>query len=132
MSEKKGIYVVLINVHGLVRGTNPEIGRDADTDNQTRYVVEVAQALAKHPRVERVDLMTRLISDSKVSSDYSVPIEDLGNGAHIVRLECGPGRYMRKELLWPHLFGFADQALQHVKKIGRVPDIIHSHYADSG
>jgi sucrose-phosphate synthase len=132
MSEKKGIYVVLINVHGLVRGTNPEIGRDADTDSQTRYVVEVAQALAKHPRVERVDLMTRLISDSKVSSDYSVPIEDLGNGAYIVRLECGPGRYIRKELLWPHLFGFSDQALQHVKKIGRVPDIIHSHYADSG
>jgi len=132
ISEKKGIYVVLISVHGLVRGTNLEIGRDADTDSQTRYVVEMAQALAKHPRVQRVDLMTRLISDPKVSSDYAAPIEELGNRAYIVRLECGPNRYVRKELLWPHLFSFSDQALQHVKKVGQMPDIIHSHYADSG
>lgn len=131
MKEGNRLYIVLINVHGLIRGENLEIGRDADTNEQIDYVVELAKTLSRHPMVDRVDLLTRLISDSKVGPDYSVPIEDLGNGAYIVRLDCGPNRYLRKEVLWPYLYNFSDQALQHVKKVGRIPDIVHSHYADS-
>lgn len=127
-----GLYVVLVSVHGLIRGQELELGRDADTGGQTRYVVELARALAAHPAIARVDLLTRRIVDPKVSSDYAEPEELLCPGARIVRLSCGPRRYLRKEVLWPYLDSFTDAALQHVRRVGRVPDWVHSHYADAG
>jgi len=133
MSEKgTGLYIALISVHGLIRGKNLELGRDADTGGQTLYAVELARALAEQPEVERVDLFTRRVIDGKVSGDYAVPVEPLSMKANIIRMACGPRRYLRKEVLWPHLDGFIDQALQYIRKIGHVPDIIHGHYADAG
>jgi sucrose-phosphate synthase len=132
MTEPGQLYIMLISVHGLIRGENLELGRDADTGGQILYVVELARALAAQPNVARVDLLTRRIIDPKVSTDYAQPEEKLGENAYLIRLDCGPRRYLRKEVLWPHLQGFIDRALQHVRSVGRVPDIIHSHYADAG
>lgn len=95
-------------------------------------MVELARALAEHPNVSRVDLVTRQINDPKVSADYAVPLEHIAPKAHIVRLPFGPRRYLRKEVLWPYLDSMADQALQYIRSVGRIPDIIHSHYADAG
>ena len=39
------LFIVLISVHGLIRGHDLELGRDADTGGQTKYVVELARAL---------------------------------------------------------------------------------------
>lgn len=128
----EGLYLVLISVHGLIRGEHLELGRDADTGGQTLYVVELARALARHPEVGRVDLLTRRVVDSRVDDSYAVAEEDLGDGAWIVRLDCGPKRYLRKEKLWPHLDCFADNALGHIRKVGLRPDVIHGHYADAG
>lgn len=130
--ESKQLYIILISVHGLIRGEAMELGRDADTGGQVLYVVELARALAAQPNVARVDLLTRRILDPKVSADYAKPEELLGDNAHLIRLDCGPRRYLRKEVLWPHLQGFIDRALQHVRSVGRSPDVIHSHYADAG
>lgn len=137
-----GLYIMLISIHGLVRGKNLELGRDADTGGQTKYVVELARALAKHPDVGQVDLLTRQVFDPKVDDTYAEPIEvltDSSNDSHhkngnarIVRIPCGPRRYLRKEVLWPHLDSFVDNVLQHVRRVGRIPDFIHGHYADAG
>jgi sucrose-phosphate synthase len=129
---KDGLYVQLISIHGLVRSQNMELGRDADTGGQIKYVVELAKALAEHPDVGRVDLLTRQIIDSKVDADYAAEEEVITSGANIIRLPCGPKRYLRKEVLWPHIDSFVDQALKHIRRIGRVPDFVHSHYADAG
>jgi sucrose-phosphate synthase len=132
MSQSPGLYIVLVSVHGLIRGHNLELGRDADTGGQTKYVVELACTLAKNPQVERVDLVTRLVNDPKVSSDYAQPVEILADKAQIIRLACGPRRYLRKEVLWTHLDTFADELLRHIRKVGRIPHVIHTHYADAG
>jgi sucrose-phosphate synthase len=132
MGLNNGLYIILISIHGLIRSDNLELGRDADTGGQTKYVVELARALAKHPDVERVDLVTRMVIDPKVSDDYAQPIEPLSDKAQIVRLPCGPRRYLRKEVLWAHLDSFADELLRHIRQVGRLPDVIHSHYADAG
>jgi len=126
------LYIVLISVHGLIRSENLELGRDADTGGQTSYIVELAKALASHPDVGRVDLLTRQVIDAKISADYAEPEEVLSDKASIIRLPCGPRRYLRKEVLWPYLDVFTDYALQHIRKVGRVPDVVHSHYADGG
>lgn len=127
-----GLYILLISIHGLIRGVDPELGRDADTGGQVLYVVELARALAADPHVARVDLLTRRVDDPKVSPDYAQPLERLGDKANIIRFPCGPRRYLRKEVLWPYLDCFADHALAHVRTVGRCPDVVHAHYADAG
>ncbi|MFQ3618840.1 MAG: HAD family hydrolase [Cyanobacteriota bacterium] len=128
-----GLYVALISVHGLIRGQNMELGRDADTGGQVKYVVELARALAQQPGVAAVDLFTRLIASPDVDRDYSEEIESLGGKARIVRIMAGPPEeYIPKEQLWDHLDSFVDNMLAFFRTSDRVPDIIHSHYADAG
>ena len=57
-SKGDGMYVMLISVHGLIRGHGLELGRDADTGGQVKYVVELARAVGAQPDVRRVDLIT--------------------------------------------------------------------------
>ena len=132
MNEDRGLYIVLVSLHGLIRGENLELGRDSDTGGQTKYVVELARALAEEEGVERVDLFTRLIEDPHVSDDYAVPVEKIAENTRIVRIPFGPKKYIRKEQLWRHLSSFVDGALHHFRSVGRSPDFIHGHYADAG
>ncbi len=130
--SKDGLYIMMFSVHGLVRGSNLEMGRDADTGGQIKYVVELAKALSRHEKVRKVDLFTRLIDDKTVSDDYARPIEPLGDNCRIVRLQCGGRKYMRKELLWPYLGEYTDRVLKFIKKENDIPDLVHGHYADAG
>jgi len=127
-----GLRLLHLNLHGLIRSHNLELGRDSDTGGQTLYVLELVKGLAARPEVDKVQLLTKLIVDRKVSSDYSKPIEKISNCAEIVRVPFGPKRYVRKELLWPYLDDLADQIVQLLQKESRLPDWIHAHYADAG
>lgn len=157
---KKCLYIVLISLHGLVRGENMELGRDSDTGGQVKYVVELARALVSMPEVYRVDLLTRQVASLEVDWSYGEPTEMLAHaspdcsisdngessGAYIVRIPCGPrDEYIRKELLWPHIQEFVDGCLTHVLNMAKVlgeqinegehfvwPHVIHGHYADAG
>ncbi|XP_008794597.2 probable sucrose-phosphate synthase 2 [Phoenix dactylifera] len=158
-NKGKKQYIVLISLHGLVRGENMELGRDSDTGGQVKYVVELARALSMMPGVYRVDLFTRQITSPDVDWSYGEPTEMLSSGqydadgndvgesagAYIIRIPCGPrDKYLRKELLWPHLQEFVDGALAHILNMSRVlgeqigggqpawPYVIHGHYADAG
>ena len=126
------LYFVHISIHGLIRGEDLELGRDADTGGQCKYVLELVKALAEHENVGQVDLFTRLVADPKVSSDYAHPIEALGNNAFIRRITAGPRRYLHKESLWRYLDAFIDHSLALFRENGRLPDVIHAHYADAG
>ncbi len=125
-------YILLISIHGLIRGKELELGRDADTGGQTKYVLELAQSLSKHPEIQQVDLMTKLLIDPQVSSDYSKLIEVLNPKANIIRIACGSNEYIPKEELWDYLDIFADNAISYLQSQARMPDVIHSHYADAG
>jgi len=127
------LHILMISVHGLIRGHDLELGRDADTGGQTTYVVELARGLARHPDVAQVDLVTRLIDDPSVDEDYARAEEPLGEHVRILRTPFGPsGRYMRKELLWPYLDQMVDRCLHLLRRQDCPPDLIHSHYADAG
>ena len=132
-NDKSGLYIAMISVHGLIRGHDLELGRDADTGGQIKYVAEVARAVSQLSGVAGVDLFTRLMSSSKVDEDYAEEIEDLGDGARIVRIIAGPAEeYFPKEALWDHLDSFVDNMLTFIRNASLTPDIIHSHYADAG
>ncbi|BAT88868.1 hypothetical protein VIGAN_05250300 [Vigna angularis var. angularis] len=155
--KEKKLYLVLLSLHGLVRGENMELGRDSDTGGQIKYVVELARALAKMPGVYRVDLFTRQISSPEIDWSYGEPTEMLtvggddddnigeSSGAYIIRIPFGPrDKYLQKELLWPYIQEFVDGALAHILNMSKVlgeqvgggqpvwPYVIHGHYADAG
>ncbi|KAJ0972860.1 hypothetical protein J5N97_020819 [Dioscorea zingiberensis] len=155
--QNKQLYIVLISLHGLIRGEDMELGRDSDTGGQVKYVVELARALGGTKGVYRVDLLTRQVSGPDVHWSYGEPVEMLtpgdrnshvdSCGAYIIRLPFGPGqRYISKESLWPYIPEFVDRALAHITNValslgdqleaggGRPiwPYVIHGHYADAG
>ncbi len=130
--ESSELYILMISVHGLIRGGELELGADADTGGQTKYVVELARALGESPGVGRVDLLTRRIGDPAVANDYGQESEPLGDNSQIIRLPAGPDDYLRKELLWDHLDSLVDHTLDYLHQQGRTPHIIHAHYADAG
>ena len=122
----------MISVHGLIRGYDLELGRDADTGGQTKYVVDLASALAEREDVEQIDLITRRLIDPAVSDDYAQTLESLSDKARIVRIEAGPEEYIPKEQLWDHLDSFMDNLVTWLNEQPRMPDLVHSHYADAG
>ena len=127
-----GLRLLHLHLHGLIRSHDLELGRDSDTGGQTLYVLELVKGLSIRPEVENVQLITRLIVDRRVSSDYSKSIEKISNSAEILRLPFGPKRYIRKELLWPYLDDLADQIVQKLQQEDQLPNWIHAHYADAG
>jgi len=131
-SENPKLYILLISIHGLIRGHDLELGRDADTGGQTLYVVELARALGEREDVERVDLVTRRVVDPSVSADYAQAEEPLSGKVRIIRMDAGPDEYIAKEQLWDHLDSFTDNLVDWIREQPRVPDIVHSHYADAG
>ena len=131
LRKKGGLKVTLISLHGLIRTDDPELGRDADTGGQVKYVLELARKMSQHPNIREVELLTRQIVDDKVGPDYSQLEEPIAEKARIVRIPFGPKRYLAKEKLWPYLEMFVDQTLVHFRRTG-IPDIIHGHYADAG
>jgi sucrose-phosphate synthase len=126
------MYLLLISIHGLVRGHDLELGRDADTGGQTKYVVDLARALAERADVTQVDLVTRRVIDPNISADYAAPIEPLTAKARIIRIEAGPAEYLPKEALWDHLDSFMDNLVSWLNEQGQRPAVVHSHYADAG
>ncbi|KAF0904030.1 hypothetical protein E2562_031547 [Oryza meyeriana var. granulata] len=159
ISSVDKLYIVLISLHGLVRGENMELGRDSDTGGQVKYVVELAKALSSCPGVYRVDLLTRQILAPNFDRSYGEPVEALSStsfknfkqergensGAYIVRIPFGPkDKYLAKEHLWPFIQEFVDGALSHIVQMSRSigeeiscghpvwPAVIHGHYASAG
>ncbi len=130
--DDRPLRVLMLSLHGLVRGHDLELGRDADTGGQVTYVVELARALGRSPAVERVDLLTRLVEDPRVSSDYACPVEELGGRARILRVPFGPRRYVRKVHLWGDLDHLVDRCLTLLGESVGLPHVLHSHYADAG
>lgn len=136
MSEEpqsgKKLYLLLISIHGLIRGENLELGCDADTGGQTKYVLDLAKSLGQCDSVYQVDLVTQKITDSAVSGDYSNTIENISEKARIIRIDTGLDVYTPKEQLWDHLDIFLDNLVNWLNQQSNSPDLVHSHYADAG
>ena len=102
IKESKGLYIQLYNIHGLIRGKELELGRDADTGGQTKYVLELAKSLSMQDEVAEIEIITRVIKDKTASEDYSQTEEIVNDKLKIIRIGCGGRKYIRKEKLWNH------------------------------
>jgi sucrose-phosphate synthase len=125
-----GFYIQLFSPHGLIRFSNPEIGRDKDTGGQVKYVLELLESLSHHPEIRKVDLFTRKIIDKRTSVSYEKEIEIVNEKARIVRMACGGNTYRQKEQLWDFLDEFIDSTIRFIDEEADFPDVVHGHYAD--
>jgi len=130
--HKSKIYIQMFSIHGLIRAENMELGRDADTGGQIKYVIELGKYLSAQQDIARVDLFTRLIAEKSVSSDYAQPVEPINDKFRIIRIQCGGRKYIRKELLWPHMDEYIDKTIKFIKRQEAIPDLFHGHYPDGG
>ena len=55
----RGLDVLMLSLHGLIRGQAPELGRDPDTGGQVTYVLELARTLVLDPKVILLDAAQR-------------------------------------------------------------------------
>jgi sucrose-6F-phosphate phosphohydrolase len=130
-NRKRGLYVQIHSMHGLINMNYTDIGRDEDTGGQVIYVIELAKALSKLPQIGQVDLMTRRIEDSRYPS-YGKRFEYINDKLKIVRLDCGGKGYIKKVRLWPHIKEYVKNVMEYNDNEGGTPDVIHANYADAG
>jgi sucrose-phosphate synthase len=130
--ETKKTNILLLNLHGLIRGDSPEIGKDLDNGGQIVYALEHAYTLSENPRVQKVILFTRLIDDPALHPDYKVIREEVNPNFIIYRIPFGGRKYRLKEQLWEHLDSFVANAVHLIRKEQMDIDWIHGHYADAG
>ena len=126
-----GLYIQMHSVHGLFRGHDLQLGYDEDTGGQIVYVLELAKALGQLKDVDRVDILTRRIIDDE-HPGYDEEVEKVTDNVNIVRIECGPKKYIKKVKLWPYIGEYVKNTKKFIKKLGRKPDILQSNYADAG
>ncbi|MEW5822501.1 MAG: glycosyltransferase [Cyanobacteriota bacterium] len=125
------MYIQIYQVHGLIRSKNLELGIDEDTGGQIIYVIELAKALGNLSEVSRVDIVTRLFKDEN-HPGYSIPFENINDKVGIVRVPCGPSKYLRKVELRDYIDEFYDNIQYYIETEEDKPDVIHSNYVDAG
>ena len=128
-----GHYLLLLSIHGLIRGQDLELGRDADTGGQTKYVVDLARAVAAHRRRGAVDLVTRRVDRPRRSATTTPFRSNRCQTRHGSSASTpDPTEYIRKEAAVGSPRQLRGQSGDWLNEQPRMPDLVHSHYADAG
>ncbi|MEX2043456.1 MAG: glycosyltransferase [Patescibacteria group bacterium] len=119
--HKRFRRVLMLHPHGHVEYP-PPLGK-TDTGGQTIYVLQLAQALAKHGI--KVDIFTRQLDD--------LPAEEaVGKDVRIIRIEACGTEFIPKEKIYETIPTLAKGIRQWIGKKRVRYDVIHSHYWDGG
>jgi sucrose-phosphate synthase len=126
------VHVAFINPQGNFDPKDSYWTAHPDFGGQLVYVKELALAMGNLGH--KVDIVTRRIVDPDwpefESATDSYP--DAPN-VRILRIPCGPDRFLPKEELWPYLgTEFVPNLLAHYEEEGSLPDAVTAHYGDGG
>ena len=125
------MHIAFLNPQGNFDPADRYWTAHPDFGGQLVYVKEVAQALGRLGL--RADILTRRVVDPAWEG-FEHELDAYPGHPHvgIIRLDCGPAGFLRKELLWPHLPEWSEQILAFYRREGRMPDVWTGHYADGG
>ncbi len=129
------MHVAFVNPHGNFDPHDSRLTVHPDFGGQLVYVKSIAQALAALGH--RVDILTRQILDPnwpEFAGSFDHYTDVLGQkSVRIVRLPCGPQKFLSKEYLWPYLgTEWVPNILAFYQEEGGLPDVFTAHYADGG
>jgi sucrose-phosphate synthase len=126
------MHIGFLNPQGNFDPKDSHLTEHPDFGGQLVYVKNVALMMAKYDH--RVDILTRQIIDPDWPefADKFDGYPDAPN-VRIIRFKAGPDKFLRKELLWPHLVrDWIPNILQFYQEEGSFPDVMTTHYGDGG
>jgi sucrose-phosphate synthase len=123
--------VAFVNPQGNFDRRNSYLASHPDFGGQLVYVREVARMLGSMGH--HADILTRRVTDP----DWPEFAEDTDEypgheNVRILRVPCGPDRFLPKEELWPYLGEWTENVASLYKDERSWPDFWTGHYADGG
>ena len=126
------MHVAFLNPQGNFDPQDSYWTAHPDFGGQLVYVKELALAMGNLGH--RVDIVTRRVIDPdwpEFASDTDSYPE--APNVRILRIPCGPDRFLPKEELWPFLgTEFVPRLLERYEREGSLPDAVTAHYGDGG
>ncbi len=128
------MHIAFLNPQGNFDPADSHWTEHADFGGQLVYVKELALAMGELGH--RVDIITRRIMDPDWPQFAAFldgyPGRPEAN-VRILRIPCGPDRFLPKEELWPHLGpDWVSGILDFYRNEGALPHAFTAHYADGG
>jgi len=123
--------VAFLNPQGNFDPRNSYLASHPDFGGQLVYVREVARVLGEMGH--KADILTRRIDDPgwpEFARDTDAYPDQ--ENIRILRIPCGPERFLPKEELWPYLGEWAENVAGLYRGEGSWPDLWTGHYADGG
>ena len=126
------MHVAFINPQGNFDPEDSYWTAHPDFGGQLVYVKELALAMGNLGH--HVDIVTRRIVDP-VWPEFAGETDAYPGAPNvrILRIPCGPERFLPKEELWPYLgTEFVPNLISFYEREGTLPDAVTSHYGDGG
>ena len=126
------MHVAFINPQGNFDPEDSYWTAHPDFGGQLVYVKELALAMGNLGH--QADIVTRQVIDPDWP-EFSEPTDAYPGAPNvrILRIPCGPDRFLPKEELWPYLgTEFVPNLLSFYEREGTLPDAVTSHYGDGG
>ena len=126
------MQVAFLNPQGNFDAQDSYWTEHPDFGGQLVYVKEVALAMAAQGH--QVDIITRQIIDDNWP-EFAAPLDGYAGheGVRIVRIPCGPGKFLAKEELWPYLgTDWVAGIIKFYDAEGQLPNFFTTHYGDGG
>jgi sucrose-phosphate synthase len=123
--------VAFLNPQGNFDPRSSYLASHPDFGGQLVYVREVARVLGQMGH--HADILTRRIDDPEWP-EFRSPTDAYPDqeNVRILRIPCGPERFLPKEELWPYLGEWAENVAELYRDEGSWPDLWTGHYADGG
>ena len=126
------MHIAFLNPQGNFDPSDSYWTEHPDFGGQLVYVKELALAMGEMGH--RVDIITRRIADP-AWPQFAAPLDGYPGypNVRILRIPCGPDRFLPKEELWPHLGpDWVTGILDFYRSEGALPRAFTAHYADGG
>ncbi len=123
--------VAFVNPQGNFDRRNSYLASHPDFGGQLVYVREVARMLGQMGH--HADILTRRVVDPEWP-EFEAPTDHYPDhdNVRILRVPCGPDRFLPKEELWPYLGEWTEGVAGLYREEGSWPDFWTGHYADGG
>ncbi|HEV2091676.1 MAG TPA: glycosyltransferase [Rubrobacter sp.] len=123
--------VAFVNPQGNFDPHDSYLASHPDFGGQLVYVREVARVLGASGH--RADILTRRVIDPDWP-EFEAPTDAYPGheNVRILRIPCGPDRFLPKEELWPYLGEWVEGVAALYRGEGSWPDLWTGHYADGG
>ncbi len=123
--------VAFLNPQGNFDPHNSYLASHPDFGGQLVYVREVARLLGQMGH--HADILTRRVTDPDWP-EFEAPTDAYPGheNVRILRIPCGPERFLPKEDLWPYLGEWVEGVARLYREEGSWPDFWTGHYADGG